>query len=135
MVFVDQQCKVHGYTQHKMSSNGAGRNRIRVCVQCLRARQTAVRRAKKAKLVALMGGGCAVCGYNRVLAALDFHHSDPAKKSHAMSRMQQRRKMSDCVVEVQKCILLCKNCHTEYETGFTDTVRLVNDLLTIRGLR
>ena len=59
------------------------------------------------------GGKCVKCGYNKCNAALDFHHLDPTQKefnlgSHGHTRSWERMK-----VELDKCILLCANCHRE----------------------
>lgn len=35
---------------------------------------------KKQKYVAYMGGKCKLCGYNKCMASLDFHHIDPKQK-------------------------------------------------------
>ncbi len=55
-------------------------------------------------------GGCANCGYQG-LAALDFHHPDPAQKELGVGR--QRSGISRIIAEAKKCVLLCCNCHRE----------------------
>ena len=66
----------------------------------------------KKKLVEHKGGCCEVCGYSKCLAALDFHHKDNTTKefvvsSKSLSNLEKIKK------EVDKCALLCRNCHTE----------------------
>lgn len=61
----------------------------------------------KAKIVALHGGKCAICGYSKCLAALDFHHVNPEDKDTTVITEE----------EAEKCILLCSNCHREYHSG------------------
>lgn len=63
----------------------------------------------KQKCVDLKGGKCVVCGYNKYLAALDFHHLDPSKKSFSVTGYTTT--WEKIVVELNKCILLCSNCH------------------------
>lgn len=59
-------------------------------------------------------GECQRCGYNRSMAALDWHHVDPSQK-----RFRDLRKQPDEVVEAElaKCVLICSNCHREHHAG------------------
>jgi hypothetical protein len=71
------------------------------------------RKEAKAKIAELLGGNCQRCNFSH-LAALDFHHKDPATKSFRLSDAVMRTKKytwQDIVDEVAKCELLCKNCH------------------------
>src|SRR5262249_36625205 len=69
---------------------------------------------RKQKLVTMLGGCCAVCGYNGCLAALSFHHKDPDRKSFPLDiRHLTNRTWSTILVEAEKCTLLCLNCHAE----------------------
>lgn len=55
--------------------------------------------------------GCALCGEDEPVC-LDFHHRDPARKSFTLSgALRDGRKFSDILDEIQKCTLLCANCH------------------------
>lgn len=67
------------------------------------------------------GGKCQRCGYNKCNRALEFHHIDPSKKDFGISK-NINRNIEDLKREVDKCILLCSNCHAEvhqelYEQG------------------
>ena len=64
------------------------------------------------------GGRCELCGYDRCLAALQFHHVDPATKRFALSQEGVSRSLSTARAEAAKCVLLCANCHAEVESGF-----------------
>jgi hypothetical protein len=69
---------------------------------------------RKLELVELKGGGCEVCGYEKNLAALHFHHRDPNEKKHSLdARMLSNMKMENIMLEFNKCTLLCSNCHLE----------------------
>ena len=70
------------------------------------------RRNKKIMATFYMGGECSICGYDKHYAALDFHHKDPDKKDFSIS---QNSNMSWERVkrELEKCILICSNCHRE----------------------
>ncbi len=69
-------------------------------------------RWKQKRLDALVykGGKCSECGYNECNAALEFHHLDPLKKEFDWSKMRLRSKIN-ITKELDKCVLLCSNCH------------------------
>lgn len=73
------------------------------------------RREVKRKLVEYKGGKCKVCGYNRCTAALEFHHLDPTKKDFSISG--GTRSFESLKDEVDKCVLVCSNCHKEIHQG------------------
>ena len=75
------------------------------------------RRELKRVLVEEAGGACVLCGYDRSLAGLHFHHLDPAEKSFALSRQGVTRSLAAARAEARKCVLLCSNCHAEVEAG------------------
>ena len=75
------------------------------------------RRKLKEMAVAMKGGKCEVCGYHRTVWALDFHHRDPATKSFALSHKGYTRSWDVVRKEIEKCILVCANCHREIEAG------------------
>jgi len=57
-------------------------------------------------------GGCAHCGWNLHPEILQFHHKDKTKKDFklsgsAVSNMSMKRLQS----EINKCELICPNCH------------------------
>ena len=65
-----------------------------------------------------MGGKCCRCGYNKCEAALELHHVDPTTKDADTTK--NLRLISDEVrvnEELDKCILLCSNCHREEHYG------------------
>jgi len=71
------------------------------------------RRKVKAMAVAHMGGKCVKCGYNKCIAALEFHHLDPAQKDFNLARKGYTFSWDRVREEVEKCILVCANCHRE----------------------
>ena len=58
------------------------------------------------------GNKCVYCGYNRCQAALDFHHLDPLQKDIDLSK-KSLASFETLKPELDKCILLCSNCHRE----------------------
>jgi cytochrome c553 len=67
-------------------------------------------------LVAEGGGCCQVCGYDRSILNLCFHHVDPATKSFAMT-IASGKSLDAYREEAKKCVLVCANCHGEIESG------------------
>ena len=73
------------------------------------------KRRKKIRMmaVAYKGGKCARCGYNRCIEALEFHHTDPTKKDFGVSSKGYTRSWKRVQEELDKCVMLCANCHRE----------------------
>ena len=77
------------------------------------------RRREKVRLMAVeyKGGRCRVCDYNRCIEALEFHHLDPTQKDFGISHKGYTRSWEKVKEEVDKCIMLCANCHREFHAG------------------
>ena len=67
----------------------------------------------------LLGGKCVICGYNKYAGAFDLHHTEPSRKSFAVSVKGLSYSWKSILREARKCVLLCKNCHAEVEAGIT----------------
>ena len=65
------------------------------------------------------GGKCVICGYNKCLRALVFHHLDPKTKSFGISERGFTRSWDSIKAELDKCVMLCSNCHMELHDGLT----------------
>jgi len=65
-------------------------------------------------LIEEAGGCCAICGYDRCAVTLTFHHVDRDVKSFPMS-MHPTKSLAAYREELQKCVLVCANCHGEIE--------------------
>lgn len=64
------------------------------------------------------GGSCNCCGYVSKIpgcySIYDFHHLDPDLKEFAITPSETRGKSDEEIsAELDKCVLLCKNCHPE----------------------
>jgi transposase len=107
-------CPLHGPTRHVRRTDGGLR-----CLACRSAAVSERRRRVKAILVGELGGACAICGYDRDVAALHFHHVDPATKGFAVSLRGLSLSLDTVRREAEKCVLLCACCHAEVESGTT----------------
>lgn len=99
-------CKIHGLTEYSIG------NRPR-CRKCIVIAVTKRRQALKRMAVEYKGGKCSECGYNKSMAALQFHHIDPSIKQFNISLSGSTKSWSKIRNELAKCILLCANCHFE----------------------
>jgi hypothetical protein len=108
-------CARHGLVEFHRYSDRTRGHRWR-CKRCVG--EAVTRRLQKVKriLVTEAGGGCAVCGYDRCVVNLHFHHVDPATKSFALS-VSTGKSLGALREEAKKCVLVCANCHGEIESG------------------
>lgn len=81
------------------------------CKLCLNNSTHERQLQNKSRAVALSGGKC---GYNKCISALEFHHKDPSVKERGLGDSASRG-WDRYWKEVQKCVLLCANCHREEE--------------------
>ena len=81
-----------------------------ICNSCIVTRQ---RQERKRKCLDYKGGKCEKCGYDRCMRALVFHHLDPSQKDFPISGNQALREWDLILKELDKCVLLCSNCHME----------------------
>lgn len=105
---MDKVCKIHGLTPHVEDSQGY--------IRCKACRVDAVARRRKKvkhKAVEYKGGCCQRCGYNKYAEVLEFHHRDPCEKDFAISSKNHARSWNIVKAELDKCDLLCANCHRE----------------------
>ena len=80
-------------------------------------RVTNKRRQLKEKAVDYKGGKCCKCDYSKCIGALEFHHTDPNEKDFSMSVQGYTRSWEKIKKELDKCILVCANCHREIHSG------------------
>lgn len=71
----------------------------------------------KLRAVEYLGGKCSICNYNKCLAALDFHHLDPLIKESSPTHAIHCWSWERAKIELDKCILVCSNCHREIHHG------------------
>ena len=87
------------------------------CKKC--TTQQVVERTKKLKqeMVNYKGGCCQVCGYDKYIGALDFHHLNPNEKDFTIAHVRQYKFDNIIKSELDKCLLVCSNCHREIHGG------------------
>lgn len=74
------------------------------------------RHKQRQRALEYKGGKCQCCGYDSYVGALDYHHVDPSQKAFEISR-HWSKPWPEMKAELDKCILVCANCHREIEGG------------------
>jgi transcription elongation factor Elf1 len=77
------------------------------------------KRRKKIREMAVeyKGDKCMLCGYNGCVQALEFHHISNTGKDFGISDKGYTRSWERVKKEINKCILVCANCHRELHAG------------------
>jgi len=80
------------------------------------------RKALKQKAVEYKGGQCILCGYDKCIEGLSFHHA--SGKEFGISAKGYTRAWETVKAELDSCILVCHNCHAEIHAGLHDLMAL-----------
>lgn len=107
-------CKKHGLTEFAISSSGRKR-----CKKCRVDAVNKKRRKNKEILVKYKGGKCEICGYDKCIDALEFHHKNPEEKEFGIGNCNIKS-IERLKHEVDKCILVCSNCHRELHSDINN---------------
>ena len=85
------------------------------------------KRRKKIKSMAIIykGGECIFCGYSRCAGALEFHHLDPKGKDFGLGQNGLTRSWKRTQNELDKCIMVCSNCHKEIHAGLLQPSQVI----------
>lgn len=75
------------------------------------------RRKNRKELKISFGAKCCVCGYDKCLSSLHFHHKDKQTKVGIISYIINNVGLAAAREESKKCILVCGNCHGELHEG------------------
>lgn len=86
--------------------------RYAVCSECCKTNSKKRRTEFKKWCIDYKGGKCIVCGYNTCISSLEFHHRDATKKDYIISTAWKKDK-EIVKIELDKCDLVCANCHGE----------------------
>jgi hypothetical protein len=127
-------CERHGLSEFASYSAGPNRPARWSCKRCVGEAVTRRKQKMKRILVEEAGGCCAVCGYDRCIITLEFHHVDPKTKSFPMT-MANGRSLEAFREEAKKCVLVCANCHGEIEAGLIESPRAGATYVTWGALR
>lgn len=109
---VIKECKKHGETEFVLRNDG--RYRCKKCsVEAVQKRRDEL----KKMAVEYKGGKCEICGYDKYVGALEFHHLNPEEKEFGIGAKGYTRSFEKVKNELDKCIMVCSNCHKEIHAG------------------
>lgn len=103
-------CPIHGETEFHFYEK-SGRNGQWKCLKCESELAVLKKQKYKLKMIQYKGGKCEICGYDKNIAALEFHHLNPEEKDFTIS--DTHHSWESTQKELDKCICLCANCHRE----------------------
>jgi hypothetical protein len=83
------------------------------CKTCATKKNRQPKQRFKEECIDYKGGKCINCGYNKCPAALEFHHRNPKEKDFSVSHISVVTLNENIKKELDKCDLLCSNCHKE----------------------
>jgi hypothetical protein len=86
----------------------------------------------KERALYVMGEKCQVCGYDKCITALEFHHINPEEKEMSFNG-KDNCSWDKTREELKKCILLCANCHREAHMGLIDSALLTPSFVEERA--
>ena len=92
------------------------------CKICTNLQTIERQRNIKKLMVDYKGGKCQKCGYNKYIGALEFHHLNPEEKDFNLSELKIHSFNQVIIDELDKCILVCSNCHREIHGEQSDLV-------------
>ena len=124
-------CSPFGAHNTGLICNSMSMSERRLVSLARRNRATQERISNRRKQMAQMaveskGGKCQICGYNRCIAALEFHHVDPTQKLFGIRCAGNTMSWEKMRAELDKCVLLCANCHREVEAGLVNLTQTTN---------
>ena len=91
---------------------------VYICGKCQNEKTKKSLANVKSEMIKYKGSKCQICGYDKCDSALEFHHIDPKQKDSSITNMIQTRvELNILIKEVDKCILICANCHRELHKG------------------
>jgi predicted Zn-ribbon and HTH transcriptional regulator len=100
----------------KMMSRGNARKSKTLCKLCHNQQTIARGRENRKQYLLYKGGKCERCGYKACQDALEFHHQNPKEKDPTFKSVRYWG-FEKAKFELDKCLLLCSNCHREKHAG------------------
>jgi len=120
-------CNRHGISLHRLSGKKWK------CKKCEYLYSRRYLENLKVRAMKYGGGECQKCGYDKCWRALHFHHVDPSKKEFSIfeSRpgFKKVRNWELLKKEIDKCVLLCSNCHTELHA---EDEKIIEELVDLK---
>ena len=115
-----------------------GRDLSPYCKPCMVFQALKRQRKFKRQCVDYKGGKCQICNYDKFLGALEFHHTNPEQKDFSISQSKLWKFDEKIKKELDKCVMLCSNCHKEehgkWDDNWNMSISSINDLVHPVGI-
>lgn len=115
-------------TEFYMKSERGKKGIGNFCKVCASGKVVARYKSYKLSYLALKGGCCQVCGFDKYEGALEFHHVDPAEKDDSIAKMMRHPSSPKVLAELEKCVLVCSNCHRMIHAGIIECPKLLESI-------
>lgn len=102
------QCRICGRKYIYNRRSGGTRTKCNSCMVNERRFKLTVR------MLEYKGNSCVLCGYSKCKQSMDFHHIRDKKFAISGSHCRSWNEIKE---ELDKCVLLCRNCHGELHAG------------------
>ena len=83
----------------------------------------------KVKAFNYKGGACEMCGLIDVVDVFDFHHLNSHEKDFGIAQKGYLKSWKSIKNELDKCILLCANCHRRGHFNHKQTKYILEEIL------
>jgi hypothetical protein len=111
---------------------GSHKKDLSHCKPCFSAYVCRRYNAKKVAVSKYLGDKCNRCGFSFPYQVYNLHHKDPSTKSFDWTKLRLQS-TATVVAELQKCELLCANCHLIEHAGspnWTDIEEMAEHFLS-----
>ena len=102
-----RQYEKYSYVCKNCKRSNSSKNRTDATKEKMRNRYRKI----KSYFVEKFGGSCLRCGFSDGIYALEFHHIFPRTKNESVSKVISSGNVERAEKELDKCIMLCSNCH------------------------
>ena len=126
-----KECPIHGLTQFAFYENSSHKGQFK-CNKCESELAVIKNQKRKLKAVEYKGGKCKICGYDKNISALEFHHLNPNEKDFTISGTKCG--WNDLQKELDKCIMICANCHRAIHNPHS-TPENLNHLIQLHNIK
>lgn len=89
----------------------------KICARCHNLYTAKKYQENKQFIIKYLGGKCISCGFLKYNCSLDVHHKNPKEKNINFRHIRGWSKKR-IIAEIRRCVLLCRNCHQAYHTGY-----------------
>ena len=125
-----RKCRLYCFRCSPFNTHSNGGKKLKIITNQKTKWSRKKRLEQKIKTIKYLGSKCIECGYDNNLATLEPHHKNPSEKEFVIgSRIMSWDKLKK---ELDKCELLCANCHREFHNPYYNKNNIPDALLNLR---